>query len=205
MNGITTLDEIGLHYGTDKASHGHDYLRVYDEYLWPRQVNIHAFLEVGWWKGESMRMWRDYLPPDCAVVGVDIEQKDPLPGVHFRQADQRDKARLDVISNEFGLWDVIVDDASHISAYTRATFQHLWPHLRPGGLYFVEDLQVSYHPSWGGHPDPDSRGTIMHALKRLADGVHHGHAGVDQRPAPAYAVDHVAFYPGLCVVRKAVS
>jgi len=35
--------------------------------------------------------------------------------------------------------DLIVDDASHIGHLTAATFALLWPLIRPGGFYVVED------------------------------------------------------------------
>lgn len=193
------LDELGLKHGTDKASNGHDYLHIYEQYL--SRAFDPVLLEVGWWKGESIRMWRDYFPSGT-IVGVDLDAKTPVPGTHFRKADQADKVQMSAISREFGPWDVVVDDASHISPLTISTFKILWPHLKPGGLYFVEDLQVSYHPDWMGNPNPEGGRTIMQFLRKLADSPHHGHATVYQTPAPAYDVQHVAFYPGLCVVQK---
>lgn len=35
--------------------------------------------------------------------------------------------------------DVVIDDASHALESTRACFEQLFPHLRPGGRYFIED------------------------------------------------------------------
>lgn len=200
---MTTLDQIGLKHGTDKASHGHDYLKVYQrEIIAATDMRRGSLLELGWWKGESMRMWLEWLPR-WEITGLDIDPKEPLAGVNFVLGSQVDPEVIDYAAVTHGPWDVIVDDASHVSPLTIKSFKLLWPHLKPGGLYFVEDLQVSYHKDWAGHPDPDSRGTIMHFLKGLADSVHHGHATVYQNPPPAYSdIARVAFWPGLCLVEK---
>jgi SAM-dependent methyltransferase len=56
--------------------------------------------------------------------------------------DQADRARLRaIIDDEFadGQLDLVVDDASHRLAQTRASFETLFPRLRPGGLFLIED------------------------------------------------------------------
>jgi hypothetical protein len=45
--------------------------------------------------------------------------------------------------------DIIIDDASHIGSLTAATFQILfYKHLKPGGLYSIEDWGTGYWESW---------------------------------------------------------
>jgi hypothetical protein len=42
-------------------------------------------------------------------------------------------------------FDVIIDDASHIGELTKTTFWHLFDrHLKPGGLYAIEDWGTGY-------------------------------------------------------------
>lgn len=38
--------------------------------------------------------------------------------------------------------DVVIDDASHLLMPTRASFESLFPLVRPGGLYVIEDWEV---------------------------------------------------------------
>lgn len=40
--------------------------------------------------------------------------------------------------------DLVIDDASHLYEPTRTSFDALFPLLRPGGLYIVEDWQMAY-------------------------------------------------------------
>ena len=59
--------------------------------------------------------------------------------------DQVDTERLDeIVVTEFGSepLDLVVDDASHLLDATRATFECLFPRLRPGGIYVVEDWPI---------------------------------------------------------------
>jgi predicted O-methyltransferase YrrM len=56
--------------------------------------------------------------------------------------DQADRARLAAIAaDEFGgqPLDLVIDDASHRLDETRASFECLFPLLRPGGRFVIED------------------------------------------------------------------
>ena len=56
--------------------------------------------------------------------------------------DQADRARLaDIVDAELGgaPLDVVVDDASHLYGPSVASFELLFPRLRPGGAYVIED------------------------------------------------------------------
>ncbi len=56
--------------------------------------------------------------------------------------DQGDRAALTAFIDENlpdGGFDLVIDDASHVLGPTRTSFEILFPRLRPGGLYVVED------------------------------------------------------------------
>jgi len=61
--------------------------------------------------------------------------------------------------------DFIVDDASHDYALSRASFEGLFPLLRPGGVYALEDWGWA---QWGGEWDkPDHPWASLPALSNL--------------------------------------
>ena len=69
---------------------------------------------------------------------------------HFSvsQSDERSVRKL--IKSEFAKSpiDLIIDDASHQYAHTKRTFEIAFPHLRPGGVYVIEDWGW---PHWKGY------------------------------------------------------
>ena len=67
-----TLDEIGLRYGTDKASSGHKYLAHYERVLTPLRDDAFTMIEIGGLNGASLQMWRDFFP-SATIVCVDIK------------------------------------------------------------------------------------------------------------------------------------
>jgi hypothetical protein len=190
-----SLDEIGLQYGTDKASSDHDYLRIYEQVIQPSMYG--SLLELGWLNGASVRTWREWLPRDWTVVGLDIEPKDPISGVNFVQGGQNDPDAI-ARAAAYGPFDVIIDDASHVSPLTIASFRLLWKHLQPGGLYFIEDLTTSYYPAWNPHY---LNTTIMDFIKSLTDSVHNGHCGL-KVSGEQFDIQYLGLWPGLCVVQK---
>jgi hypothetical protein len=104
------------------------------------------------------------------VVGID--RKLPL---HFQlgeriqifEGNQADKKFLSKVANETapGGFDIVIDDASHIGELTRTTFWHLFDHhLKPGGLYAIED--------WGnGYLDDLSDGKTLDPKPSILGGV----------------------------------
>ena len=100
-----------------------------------------------------MLQWRDFFP-NGQIVGLDLDPvaiNDPTGRIRTYLGDQRDLPLLDRIASECapGGFDIIIDDASHIAAYTKISFWHLFDnHLRPGGLYVIEDWRVSYWEAW---------------------------------------------------------
>ena len=139
-------------YDTDKAKMTH-YLRYYEQWfesLWDQPITL---LELGIHKGGSMLLWRDYFTKGT-IVGLDFNQvklEDPTGRIHVYQGGQQDLALLDRIAAETAPqgFDIIIDDASHLGELTRISFWHLFNnHLKPGGLYVVEDWGTGYWETW---------------------------------------------------------
>ena len=113
-----------------------------------------SIVEVGVFDGASTAFIAELAQPR-KLVGIDLARPpgdafdDFLTRRGFEKAvsmhfgvDQADAARLGAIAaDEFGgdELDLVVDDASHLLEPTRRTFNALFPLLRPGGVYVVED------------------------------------------------------------------
>jgi cephalosporin hydroxylase len=119
-------------------------------------------------------------------------------------ADQSDPESLRAVAGKIGELDVIIDDGSHLSPHILVTFETLFPLLRDGGIYAVEDTQTSYWPEWKGSVDRQDPNTSMSMLKALADGVNYEEF-VDEDYEPTYADRHVVavhFYHNLVIIEK---
>jgi hypothetical protein len=63
----------------------------------------------------------------------------------FFGVDQADKQKVsEIIRDQFSTepLDLVIDDASHMYYPSLASFEALFPQLRPGGLYILEDWKV---------------------------------------------------------------
>lgn len=67
------LDQSGIKLGTDKSSLGHDYLNKYEFFLKNIKSNVHIVLELGVYKGASIKMWSQYFE-QAMIYGVDIDE-----------------------------------------------------------------------------------------------------------------------------------
>ena len=162
------------------------YLDIYDAFLGNLRAAPVSLLELGVAMGGSLEIWSGAFPRGH-IVGVDLKTPlVPKPGgtghmpyqfqgenISFCQGSQDDAAFLGAVSQKHapGGWDIIIDDCSHIGKLTLASFQILFPLLKPGGFYFLEDWGAGY---WHNFPD----GRIFDAERHLtmqADGSFPSH------------------------------
>ncbi|MBM7775485.1 8-demethyl-8-alpha-L-rhamnosyltetracenomycin-C 2'-O-methyltransferase [Actinokineospora baliensis] len=209
------LDRLAVLCGTDKWSALHHYTQHYEHHLSPQRDQMLRILEIGvggnreaHTGGNSLRMWKHYFPR-AIIYGIDIFDKrgvDEARLATFR-ADQSHQDELIEVAQAIGQVDVIIDDGSHLSSHVIASFTTLFPYLRDGGLYFIEDLHASlWAPRFNGSgKDTDNPAHSMGFLKRLVDGLHHQEflPGDGRSPAPTdRAVRAIHFYRNLAVIEK---
>jgi hypothetical protein len=70
-------------------------------------------------------------------------------------------------------FDIIIDDGSHVQSHVRETFSIMFPKLKNGGLYLVEDLHTAYWEGYGG--GLRKQGTFIEDVKWLIDDVNGHH------------------------------
>ncbi|MEZ4755668.1 MAG: class I SAM-dependent methyltransferase [Flavobacteriales bacterium] len=175
------LNALALHYGTDKWGR-HYYTQHYQVLLGPLRTRPLRMLEIGVGGytdpragGGSLRMWKRYFPK-ARITALDLYDKSwwEEPRIRIHQGSQTDIAVLDRIVKEDGPFDLIIDDGSHVSTHIIATFEHLFPSLKDGGHYIIEDTQTSYWKEFGGDEhDRTGTHTSMGYFKSLVDGLNH--------------------------------
>lgn len=170
------LHAIGLKWGTDKVN-GHNYAQPYMTHFAQFENKAINLLEIGVGGeadpnvgGHSLRMWKEYFPKG-SIFGIDIQEKSKFNEERIRifRGDQTDAQFLNQVCREIGDIDVIIDDGSHINRHVITTFEILFPKLKDGGVYVIEDTQTSYWKIYGGCPDVNAKGTMMNYFKALTD------------------------------------
>ncbi|HVE23015.1 MAG TPA: class I SAM-dependent methyltransferase [Acidocella sp.] len=164
------LDAIGRKFGTDKSSVYHDYLRVYERFFRHLRNEPLKILEVGVFNGASLKVWEEYFP-NSRIVGADIDETTRrFAGgrVEIEIIDQSNLEDLVRLGVRHGPFDIIIDDGSHIWDHQITTLRTLFPFLKDGGIYVVEDLETNYGPYVANYRGRAAFSCVEY-LKRLVD------------------------------------
>ena len=148
-----SLDEIAKFYKTDKSSDFHDYCKKYEKYLpFNRSDNLNI-LEIGVFRGGSLNTWSDYYF-NSNILGIDIDQNCKVfekgEKIKVEIGSQFDEKFLNYIVNQYGPFDLIIDDGSHNNQHVIFSFEKLFSAINPNGVYIVEDSCTSYWQEFGG-------------------------------------------------------
>lgn len=136
---MATLQELGLKYNTDKA-YFHKFCDDYETFL--RGKNISVIVEVGIENGSSLRMWSGYYP-DAKVIGIDIcEDKLINEGNITSYFGDQSSPKETILPYIHGC-DLFIDDGSHLWNHQVNTFEAVFPFMREGSVYIMEDLHTS--------------------------------------------------------------
>lgn len=219
----TSLAEIAsVHYSKDDITRKPiDYFIIYESILGQFATADIKILELGVFNGASLAVWRRYFK-NAVIVGLDV---DPLPEklaplvsagqLYFVQGDQSNHDVLDRAIKLTGGsgFDIIIDDASHIGALSKASFDYLFLNgLKPNGYYFVEDYGTGY---MAGFPDgaafaepvsdqqqvfPSHQFGMVGWMKQLIDEIHRSAITPDHQSR--YPIESITFWPHIALVRK---
>ena len=150
------------------------YLDVYERYFAAYRNTPVKMLEIGVTGGGSLELWRNYFGESATIYGIDINPECAqrvTPPNQVRIGSQDDPEFLRRTASEMVELDIVLDDGSHFGKHQRVSFEVLFPFVRDGGLYVIEDLHMSYVP---GLPEGGYRrkGTGIEYIKRMIDDMH---------------------------------
>ena len=169
---------------------------LYDRYFADLADRPVTLLELGVYHGDSVKTFASFFT-NGRVIGVDNDDRgvdfSGYPNVVFVQADQRRAEQLDAICAAHapdGL-DAVIDDASHFGAWSWQSYVALFPHLKPAGLYLVEDWGTGYWDDWpdGGRYQQFPPDFADHDIPRRLPSHDFGMVGLVKR-----FVDEVAWH-----------
>ncbi|GGV58552.1 class I SAM-dependent methyltransferase [Streptomyces massasporeus] len=189
------LSELARRYRTDKWGGLHWFTGLYERHLREFRELPVRILEIGiggygsaTLGGESLRMWKRYFPRGL-VFGVDIFDKSAVDEQRITtvRADQNDPQELIEVEEKYGPFDIVIDDGSHVNGHVRTSLETLFPRLRAGGLYVIEDLWTSYCPGYGGQDRVPVDGTTsVGMLKDIVEGIQYEEQPRTAEQPPTY-------------------
>lgn len=155
--GQLNLTDLADKFGSDKGSSKHRYTELYQLLFLPFRQRKINFLEMGLLIGgpehgvdkdrktrdlPSIRMWLEYFTK-ANIFGLDVSDfawfKDDR--FSFVRCDMGTRENIQKATGELPGMNIIIDDASHASHHQQNAFLELFPRLKSGGLYVIEDLR----------------------------------------------------------------
>lgn len=149
---MSTLTELFNKYQSDKGTiYGpcHNYGEFYETYFNKlKSSDLIYGLEIGICRGSSLKVFEEYFPK-IFMVGLDIDDKSYLQNSNISTGilDQSNEDSLKLFyehcvqNNHY--FDFILDDGSHHMKDQQITLGYLFPLLKSGGFYIMEDLHTS--------------------------------------------------------------
>ncbi len=141
----TELCELAYKYGTDKCPQiGHKYTPYYYGLLKDKRYVVKKVLELGIYKGASLRMWRDFFP-NAQIYGADINdeyliQEDRITSFKCDETVKKDLVKL--IKKTGSDIDLFIDDGLHNSNFQSFACVNLMPLLSKNVIYVIEDVSI---------------------------------------------------------------
>ena len=132
------------------------YFDVYHQYFKRFRGRNVRMLQIGVQSGGDIAMWRDYFVGGLEYHGMDINPRckkfEGEPSVaEIIIGDQGSPQFWDELIPNLPMFDIIIDDGSHIMNHQILTLRKAFPTiLAPGGVYLVEDTATSVWGHWGG-------------------------------------------------------
>jgi len=184
----------------------HHYFEIYHRHFEPFRGRSPVVLEIGVFQGGSLQMWREYFGPGAQIVGIDVDPRCKQfeeAQIRVLTGDQADRAFLAEVRRQVPHIDIVIDDGGHRAEQQIASFEELYPHLQPEGIYLCEDVHTSVMASHqGGYRKP---GTFLEYSKGLVDRLYAWYSeqpgifSVDALTRSTYALH---FYDSVLVVEK---
>lgn len=175
------LNKLAILHHSDKFGE-HFYTPHYQKHFQHLKSKKNNILEIGvggykhpFEGGNSLRMWKDFFRKS-SIYAIDLFDKSKLEEKRIKifKGDQSNTSFLKEVVDTIGEIDIIIDDGSHVNSHVITTFNFLFPFLKNGGIYVIEDLQTSYWPSFGGNSkDLNDKKTSMNYFKSLVDGLNY--------------------------------
>lgn len=167
------LTELGIKHNTDKARY-HLFTEIYDNFF--EKFKNPNILEIGVYRGASLRLYDEYYDGKCNIVGLDNGDQLRYAGngnnTRIILGDQSKIEDLKKCVDTIKEYDIIIDDGGHFIREQQISFCFLFDYVKRGGIYIIEDL----HTSFNKYYNPEETINTIDILTQLEKGVYISHS-----------------------------
>lgn len=171
-----------------------EFLELYERNFAKKADEKHRLLEIGVQHGGSVEHWKKQYPK-WDVVGLDIDPSCAGGGVVIG-----DQTNVELLSS-LGAFDIVIDDGGHTMHQQQTSFKELFPKLRKGGIYVIEDLHTSFWPKFWDQETKtiDFLTSLVPAINTEANNAR---LEGNVMPENKYDIHSVCFYPSIAFIWK---
>jgi hypothetical protein len=107
----------------------------------PSNMGFYKLLEKDYTFGNSLRAWRDYFT-NANVYGIDVDENTMFEEERIKTfcSSSMDKDTMDNILSKLPQFDMVIDDGLHTLEANLETLKIVFPYLKNGGIYVIEDV-----------------------------------------------------------------
>lgn len=125
----------------------HSYIDVYENIFKCKKDTATNILEIGIYKGGSIKLWHDYFS-NAIIYGVDIENNKSVFNEFKKYHRIKLHTKSDAYSDKYinqclnGLkFDIIIDDGPHTLLSMKTFIEKYLQYLNDDGILIIEDIQ----------------------------------------------------------------
>jgi len=124
-----------------------DIKKVFECGIGTDNENIPSNMGKGYKPGSSLRVWKSNFK-NAKIYGADVDkgvlfEEDRIKTFYVNQLEQRSIKAMWTQINENN-FDLIIDDGLHTFEAGVSLLENSFDKLRPGGIYIIEDVDISY-------------------------------------------------------------
>ncbi|MDA8874516.1 class I SAM-dependent methyltransferase [Winogradskyella sp.] len=181
------------------------YFDIYDRHFRDYKNKDIVVLEIGVSNGGSLQMWKDYFGDKAKIYGIDINpfcKELEEENIEIFIGSQSDRKFLTEIKAKIPPVDILIDDGGHTMRQQIISYEELFSHIKPSGIYLCEDLQTSYKLNFGG--GYKRNGTFIEYSKNFIDYLHAFHSNQRSLAVSNFttSVNSVHYYDSVIVIEK---
>eukprot|EP00956_Cyclotella_meneghiniana_P017867 scaffold29424_cov54-Cyclotella_meneghiniana.AAC.4 len=156
-----TVEELMYKYKSDKSRDDHGYTKLYHMIFGPIRHSVLNITEVGIAAGQSIQAWYRYFP-NAEIHAFDISWNVTVEE-NLSFLKDRVKTHIQCCIGSAGhstlgflpeSMDVVIEDGPHNSDSQQAFLLKLFPLVKPGGYYIIEDIGYAQGGMEAFHENP---------------------------------------------------